>query len=320
MKKAIYFTIIIGISAIVLQNVLAEEDLASKLSGKILLQVEENGEAWYIEPEKNEKYFLNRPADAFDIMRKFGVGITNTDLAKIQIGLIDNDNIDTDNDGLSNDLEIAIGTNSEVADSDNDGYTDKEEILSGYNPMSTNETLTNYSFYEEQKGKILLQVEKNGEAWYVNPENSKRYFLGRPVDAFNIMKNLGLGISNENLFKIPSGYVYKEPIIIPEPEITTFSDPAKAIENAAEAIRKNNIKLALSSFTENMYTLVEYTMNFLNSEQRLMLGNILSDTHLTESTENKKTYSTEIYFNGEKHTINFNVEKQEDDNWLLTNL
>ena len=37
------------------------------------------------------------------------------------------------------------------------------------------------------KGKILLQVEKNGEAWYVSPKNEKRYFLGRPADAFSLM-------------------------------------------------------------------------------------------------------------------------------------
>jgi hypothetical protein len=43
-----------------------------------------------------------------------------------------------------------------------------------------------------------LQVEKNGEAWYINPNDLKRYFLGRPTDAFNIMRTLGLGISNAN--------------------------------------------------------------------------------------------------------------------------
>ncbi|MFH1235550.1 MAG: phosphodiester glycosidase family protein [Parcubacteria group bacterium] len=48
-------------------------------------------------------------------------------------------------------------------------------------------------------GRILLQVEKNGEAWYVYPKDTHRYYLGRPDDAFQIMKSLGLGISNANL-------------------------------------------------------------------------------------------------------------------------
>src|SRR6056297_644379 len=53
------------------------------------------------------------------------------------------------------------------------------------------------------RGKILLQVEENGEAWYINPGNQKKYFLGRPRDAFDIMKKIGSGISNNDLEKIP---------------------------------------------------------------------------------------------------------------------
>jgi exopolysaccharide biosynthesis protein len=51
-------------------------------------------------------------------------------------------------------------------------------------------------------GKIILQVERNGEAWYIYPKDLKKYYLGRPEDAFKIMRELGLGISRENLSKI----------------------------------------------------------------------------------------------------------------------
>ena len=53
------------------------------------------------------------------------------------------------------------------------------------------------------KGRILLQVEANGEAWYVNPVSEKRFYLGRPADAFRVMREQGLGISNKdyNSFK-----------------------------------------------------------------------------------------------------------------------
>jgi len=43
-------------------------------------------------------------------------------------------------------------------------------------------------------GLIFLQVEQHGEAWYVYPPNSERYYLGRPTDAFNIMRSLALGV------------------------------------------------------------------------------------------------------------------------------
>jgi len=44
-------------------------------------------------------------------------------------------------------------------------------------------------------GRILLQVQANGEAWYVNPVNTQRYYLGKPAQAFNIMSSLSLGIT-----------------------------------------------------------------------------------------------------------------------------
>ncbi|MFA5184146.1 MAG: hypothetical protein WC456_01320 [Patescibacteria group bacterium] len=47
-------------------------------------------------------------------------------------------------------------------------------------------------------GRILLQVEGHGESWYMNPLNGLRYFLGRPADAFAIMRQLGLGISEKD--------------------------------------------------------------------------------------------------------------------------
>lgn len=52
-------------------------------------------------------------------------------------------------------------------------------------------------------GTILLQVERNGEAYYLDPTNLTAYFLGRPADAFQVMRGRGLGITNENLSVIP---------------------------------------------------------------------------------------------------------------------
>ncbi len=57
-------------------------------------------------------------------------------------------------------------------------------------------------FTKTHLGKIFIQVEKNGEAWYLNPVDSSRYYLGRPADAFQIMRNLSLGISNDNFSKL----------------------------------------------------------------------------------------------------------------------
>lgn len=59
------------------------------------------------------------------------------------------------------------------------------------------------SLVNRLKGKILLRVQHRGEAWYVNSDNGQRYFLGSPTAAYNLMKSLGLGITDADLSQIP---------------------------------------------------------------------------------------------------------------------
>ena len=138
------------------QNIIAEEkslitkidnNLSKRMSGNILLQVEKNGEGWYVNPDDEKKYYLGRPADAFSIMRKLGLGATH------------------------------------------------EFITS------------NTIFPDHVLGKILLDVEQNGEAYYIYPKDKKAYYLGRPTDAFSVMRNLGLGITNDDVRKIDVGEI-----------------------------------------------------------------------------------------------------------------
>lgn len=129
------------------------ETVAQRLSGKILLQVEAKGEAWYVNPQTKERYFLGRPADAFTVMRSLGLGISNADIANIPEA----------------------------------GTSQKGDAI----------------LRKRLTGQILLQVEAKGEAWYVNPETLSRHYLGRPEDAFAVMRELGLGITNLDLMAIP---------------------------------------------------------------------------------------------------------------------
>lgn len=200
-KSILLFTVLLG-SLLAVSFVFANNSISDKLSGRILLQVEEKGEAWYVDPHSKERSFLGRPTDAFDVMREKGIGATNNDLNKIPISLDNLSGLDSDGDGLPDNFEIAIGTNPNNSDSDGDGHDDYTELLNGYNPLGINKLSHNNNFSKAQAGRILLQVEGLGEAWYINPEDNKRYFLGRPDDAFNLMRELGLGITNVDLEKI----------------------------------------------------------------------------------------------------------------------
>ena len=185
---------------------LRADNLAGRLAGRILLAVESRGEAWYLSPDNAMRYFLGRPADAFAAMRGQGVGITNANLERIPIGLSasapESASADTDGDGLADGLEDALGTDKHNVDTDNDTHGDKNEIINGYNPSGSGILPIDLEFARKQSGRIFLAVESRGEAWYVNPVNNRRYFLGRPADAFALMRNLGLGISDQDLNNI----------------------------------------------------------------------------------------------------------------------
>lgn len=131
----------------------ASATLLSRVRGKILLQVQRRGEAWYINPVNDKRYFLRDGDAAYQIMRKLGLGITDRDLAKIP----------------------EAGT-SQTGDT---------------------------RLINRLKGKILLQVEKRGEAWYINPVDGKRYYLKDGPTAYQFMRNLGLGIRTQDLITIP---------------------------------------------------------------------------------------------------------------------
>lgn len=60
-----------------------DPSLIEKLKGHILLQVEERGEAWFLNAADSKRYYLRDGSAAYDLMRAKGVGIANTDLNKI---------------------------------------------------------------------------------------------------------------------------------------------------------------------------------------------------------------------------------------------
>jgi len=147
----------------------------------ILLQVEQNGEAWYVDPTTLNRYSLGRPDDALSVMRSVGLGITNADLALI--------------------------------------------------PTAGSGSTGNVSLKTRLSGRILLQVESHGEAWYVYPKTLERTYLGRPADALAAMSSLGLGITDANLATIPVAG------ILPTTVAPTVSSDATHVEKVVATSR-----------------------------------------------------------------------------------
>jgi len=106
-------------------------------------------------------------------------GITNADLDKIQVADVAYNGVDTDGDGLPDDMEAALGTSATSTDTDSDGYNDKAEIVSGFDPLKAGAKMPiDQIFANKQKGRIFKQVWNGGYLWYVG-NDGKRYFLGK---------------------------------------------------------------------------------------------------------------------------------------------
>src|SRR3989344_2356973 len=64
---------------------LADRKLVNRLSGQILLQVQQHGEAWYVNPLDGLRYYLRDGEDAYQLMKKFAFGVKDEELRKIPI-------------------------------------------------------------------------------------------------------------------------------------------------------------------------------------------------------------------------------------------
>lgn len=140
--------------------------LTDQLAGRILLQVQSRGEAWYVDPVAKQRYYLGQAEDAYRLMRAKGLGIRHADLVRFQ----------------------RVGFPARLA------------------------------------GRILLDVEAHGEAYYIIPATLRGVYLGRAADAYALMRQYGLGISNTNLATIPSAQ--DQLASIPAPAAPSPSSPS----------------------------------------------------------------------------------------------
>lgn len=175
-------------------------NLFNKLKGRVIIRVEKNGEAYYIDPQTKKLMLLGKPEQMLPVLRKTGIGINNFNLEKISFGANQITGQDTDGDGLSDIFETAIGTNPQSKDTDNDSFSDKEEITYDYSPLIKNKKInTDRNFAKSQAGRIFIQVENKGQAWYISPIDYKRYYLGsNPSQIFSFIKKIGQGISEKD--------------------------------------------------------------------------------------------------------------------------
>lgn len=122
----------------------AASTLSERLSGRILLQVESRGEAWYVDPVTKQRFYLGTSQDAFTLLRSKGLGIRHAELQRY----------------------IATRFPARLA------------------------------------GRILIDVDDRGQAYYVLPHTLRAARLGNAEETYTVLRQTGLGITTRNLAQI----------------------------------------------------------------------------------------------------------------------
>jgi len=157
--------------------------LGERLKGKILLAVEQNGEAYYV-TDNGARIYLKDGNTAYQIMRELSLGISEADFNKLH----------------SNDVKLR----------------------------------------ERLKGKILLRAENRGEAYYVRPQDGEPLYLKNGIEAFKIMREESLGITNANIEQIPEKTIteYKAEILALKEKVKSLQDEAAALRDELAKAKK----------------------------------------------------------------------------------
>lgn len=173
----------------------AKADLAGLLKTKAELEAQNKkvsddlkAQITAAEDAVREKTALQNQVDQTKV-KLSGLGATLQNIAKVASAITQNDlnripfadvayaGADSDNDGLTDELETALGTNADSTDSDGDTYADLTELIGGFNPAVAGEKFQiDNAFAATQKGRIFKQ--DGGYLWYVGSD-AKRYFLGK---------------------------------------------------------------------------------------------------------------------------------------------
>jgi len=125
--------------------------IMNRTRGYILLQVEEHGEAWYMDPVTDNRYYMKDGPTAYQMMRSFGLGVTDADYNKIAAG--------------------------------------------------------DWSLKNRLRGRIILRVQANGEAYYIHPKDLAVHYLQNGDEAYRIMRLYSLGITNTDLSQLTSSEI-----------------------------------------------------------------------------------------------------------------
>lgn len=129
------------------------------------------------------------------------------------------DSLDSDNDGLPDNLEKILGTNINKSDSDNDGYTDLEEVKNGYSPL------------------IAAPSEKFSQSEFEKIKNDIRNFNSTLYDSIFVKKEGAFAVVSSVPTPLISPSIANSPALSP----ASVAEPSPTPSLAPAVLKEKNI-------------------------------------------------------------------------------
>lgn len=148
---------------------------------------------------------------------------------------------DSDRDGLSDDIETALGTNPLKKNTNGNGYDDKMNLLHGYNPILPGHVKLAYDQKDinTAKGKLVSEAtvdKKNWFFWYVHPITGKIYYIGKSeseTDTDALLKKAGIILDTQSVRQSSTEAAKKDfrdrnPTASIKPQLISFTERPKS--------------------------------------------------------------------------------------------
>ncbi len=188
------------------------------LQGMVLLRVEDKGQAWYVYPQNGQRYYLGRPIDAWRIMTKLGLGISDADLSKIPLaeGQFDFPPLQKEKNIVKFMKLVPI----DISDSDLDRLSQAGiAVVGGYHGLEqgVDKTLAWLDRLEQRGMKAIINL-ANESSWTDPNTIIPQWQRDKVVDFVSKIRHhpaiWGYDISNEAGENLVNGYKYGQRITL----------------------------------------------------------------------------------------------------------
>ena len=204
------------------------QNLVENVKGDGLLVVDKHGMYWDVDPVTGLRVYLRDGEEVMQYGSRRAQGITYDDIQKIPIRIPEvlYSLEDSDEDGLADRLEDAIGSEKTNADTNEDGISDKQAILNGYHPK----TKVKFNYWSDKdiwnkienvwKSNFLIQIgdKSHGELWKIvknlenleknKQENTDKYrvyervYIGTSDSSYEVMQGTSRGIKASDIQQV----------------------------------------------------------------------------------------------------------------------